>query len=151
MLHFASADPFNEIVPHALPGSSAFWTALSGAVELLLAVGIIAPRTRRVAATSAAIFLVLVFPANVQMAVDWASKPTGDFVVALAATAVADPTYLVGLARSQPFSTGSDAVELQHPDRVAAQHLVGDLVVEAGEHLLDVLAFEFGHVVSVCG
>ena len=32
-----------------------------------------------------------------------------------------------------------DAVELEHADGVASEHFVGDVVVEVGEHLLDVL------------
>ena len=55
-------------MPHVLPCSARFWTTLSGVVELLLAVGVVWPRTRRVAATLTAVFFVLVFPANVQMA-----------------------------------------------------------------------------------
>ena len=56
---------------------------MSGVVELLLAAGIAWPRTRRVAATITAAFLVAVFPANVQMAVDWSSRPAPEFAVAL--------------------------------------------------------------------
>ncbi len=81
--HFASPDSFDGIVPHVLPLPERFWTTVSGVVELLLAAGIVWPRTRRRAATLAAVFFVLVFPANVQMAVDWASRPTSEFVVAL--------------------------------------------------------------------
>ena len=81
--HFAAPDTFNPIVPHVLPGSSSLWTQLSGGAELLLAIGIALPTTRRVAATAAAVFFVLVLPANVQMAVDWAARPTGDLVLAL--------------------------------------------------------------------
>jgi uncharacterized membrane protein len=82
VIHFVAPDVFNPIVPHALPGSAALWTGLSGAAELLLALGIAVPATRRVAATLTAIFLVLVFPANIQMAVDWASKSTAEVVIA---------------------------------------------------------------------
>src|SRR5918994_2090497 len=46
------------------------------------------------------------------------------------------PCWAVGAG-----SRESDAVELEHPDGVAPQHLVRDLVVEAGvgDHLLDVV------------
>src|SRR4029077_6135640 len=40
---------------------------------------------------------------------------------------------------ASPPPSRSDPVELQHLDGVAAQDLVGDLVVEAGEQLLHVL------------
>ncbi len=81
-IHFVAPDVFNPIVPHVLPGPAALWTGLSGAVELMLALGIALPATRRVAATLTAIFLVLVFPANIQMALDWASKSTAEVVIA---------------------------------------------------------------------
>src|SRR5680860_562070 len=43
------------------------------------------------------------------------------------------------LIRRAPPARGSDAVELEHLDRVAPQHLVRDLLVDAHQHLLDVL------------
>jgi uncharacterized membrane protein len=81
--HFVSPDSFDGIVPHVLPFSERFWTSISGVVELLLAAGVVWPRSRRTAATLTAVFFVLVFPANVQMAVDWASRPASEFAVAL--------------------------------------------------------------------
>lgn len=81
--HFVASGSFDAIVPHVLPGSGRLWTSGSGAVELLLAVGLVIPRTRRVAATLTALYLVLVFPANVQMAVDWSSRSGPEFAVAL--------------------------------------------------------------------
>lgn len=73
--HFATPRHFDALVPRALPGSPRAWTYGGGAVELALAAGIAAPRTRAVAAKAAAAFLVGVFPANVQMAVDWRHRP----------------------------------------------------------------------------
>lgn len=81
--HFVVPDDFDAIVPHLLPGSERSWTSLSGVVELVLAVGVAWPRTRRVAATLTAVFFVLVFPANVQMAIDWSSRSGPEFVIAL--------------------------------------------------------------------
>jgi uncharacterized membrane protein len=81
--HFVSGDSFDAIVPHVLPGSAWLWTSVSGVVELVLALAVAWPRTRRSAATITAVFFVLVFPANVQMAVDWASHPTPEFAAAL--------------------------------------------------------------------
>ncbi|AKJ15144.1 membrane protein [Streptomyces incarnatus] len=73
--HFANPRPFDALVPRALPGSPRAWTYGSGVAELALAAGIAAPRTRAVAAKAAAAFFVGVFPANVQMAVDWRHRP----------------------------------------------------------------------------
>ena len=59
VLHFVAPEPFDTIVPHALPGPRRRWTYLSGVVELGVA---------------AALF-VAVFPANVQMALAWRDRP----------------------------------------------------------------------------
>ncbi len=82
--HFVAPDTFDSIVPHVLPGSRRFWTALSGVAELGLAAGVARPATRRTSSTLAAIFFALVFPANVQMAVDYRSRSAFDFALALA-------------------------------------------------------------------
>ena len=82
--HFVAPGGFDDIVPEVLPGSARFWTFLSGAVELLLAVGVAVPRTRRLARRrSRRCFFVVVFPANVKMAIDWRSRPAPEFVIAL--------------------------------------------------------------------
>ncbi|WP_369240574.1 MauE/DoxX family redox-associated membrane protein [Streptomyces sp. R21] len=73
--HFAAPRQFDATIPRALPGKPRTWTYASGAVELALAAGVALPRTRRVAALAAAGFFVGVFPANVQMAVDWRHRP----------------------------------------------------------------------------
>ncbi|GGW15598.1 membrane protein [Streptomyces capoamus] len=82
--HFATPRTFDAIVPRALPGPPRAWTYGSGAVELALAAGIAAPGTRAPAARAAAAFFVGVFPANVQMAVDWRDRPAPLKTAALA-------------------------------------------------------------------
>ena len=81
--HFAVPDNFDAIVPHALPGTERFWTNVSGVAELAVAAGVAWPRTRRVSATLAAVLFVCVFPANVQMAVDWRTRSRPEFAAAL--------------------------------------------------------------------
>ncbi|WP_409056201.1 hypothetical protein [Streptomyces sp. SYP-A7185] len=73
--HLAAPKPFDALVPRVLPGSPRTWTYASAAVELALAAGVALPRTRRTAALATAAFFVGVFPANVQMAVDWRRRP----------------------------------------------------------------------------
>ncbi|GGM15504.1 membrane protein [Streptomyces fumigatiscleroticus] len=73
--HFALPRPFDSVVPRGLPGAPRTWTYVSGAAELALAAGVALPRTRRAAALATAAFFVGVFPANVQMAVDWRHRP----------------------------------------------------------------------------
>jgi uncharacterized membrane protein len=66
--HFASPHGFESIVPRFL-GSPASWVRLSGVGELACAVGLAFPPTRRVAAWATALLFVVVFPANIDMAV----------------------------------------------------------------------------------
>ncbi|MEW1926970.1 hypothetical protein [Streptomyces sp. NPDC088360] len=73
--HLAAPKPFDATVPRVLPGPPRTWTYASGVVELALAAGVALPRTRRTAARATAAFFVGVFPANVQMALDWRGRP----------------------------------------------------------------------------
>ncbi|MGH3782508.1 MAG: DoxX family protein [Pseudonocardiaceae bacterium] len=75
VLHFAAPASFDGIVPEQLPGAARTWTHLSGAAELLVAVLIAVPRTRRLGGLLAALLFVAVFPANVKMAIDWSNRP----------------------------------------------------------------------------
>jgi uncharacterized membrane protein len=72
--HFAVPGPYDHIVPRFLPAPRA-WTWGSGVVELLVGAAVASPRTRRRGATAAAVLFVVVFPANVQMAVDPGGVP----------------------------------------------------------------------------
>ncbi|MFE9643226.1 hypothetical protein ACFYO0_03505 [Streptomyces sp. NPDC006365] len=74
--HFVAPKPYDATIPRMLPGSPRTWTYVSGAAELALAAGLAHPRTRRAAAHATAAFFVGVFPANVQMALDWRHRPT---------------------------------------------------------------------------
>ena len=68
VLHGVTPEPFESIVPRWL-GDPTPWVLASGVAEVACAVGLVAPRTRRMAATATAVLLVAVFPANVQMTV----------------------------------------------------------------------------------
>ena len=57
--------------PKALPGEPRTWTQLSGVAELVVALAVAIPRTRRLGGLLAALLFVAVFPANVQMAIDY--------------------------------------------------------------------------------
>jgi uncharacterized membrane protein len=65
-MHFVRPEPFESIVPKRLPSRRALVYA-SGAAEIVCAVGLLIPRTRRVAGLASAALLVAVFPANVTM------------------------------------------------------------------------------------
>jgi uncharacterized membrane protein len=64
--HFVRPEPFESIVPRRLPSRRGLVYA-SGAAEIACAVGLLVPRTRRVAGLASAALLVAVFPANVTM------------------------------------------------------------------------------------
>ncbi|MEM6849345.1 MAG: hypothetical protein AAF580_14970 [Pseudomonadota bacterium] len=67
--HFVFVDTFASIVPGPLPFAREI-VMLTGLVEGLLAVGLLIPSLRRLAGTGLAIYCVVVWPANVQMALD---------------------------------------------------------------------------------
>ncbi len=100
--HFATPRQFDAIVPRALPGKPRTWTYASGAAELALAAGVALPRTRKAAALATAAFFVGVFPANVQMAVDWRHRPTPQKAAALGRLPLQIPLVLWarGVAKS---------------------------------------------------
>lgn len=70
-LHFVHPQPFDRIVPRALPGDARAYTYASGVAELAVGTALVVPRTRRLGGALAASLFVAVFPANVQMAVSW--------------------------------------------------------------------------------
>lgn len=71
ILHLARPEPFDSIVPPALPGPARTYTYASGVAELAVAGLLAVPRTRRLGGIAAAALFVAVFPANLQMAYDW--------------------------------------------------------------------------------
>jgi uncharacterized membrane protein len=69
LLHFVNPRPYVEHLPAFLPLRGEL-IALTGAMELVLAAGLVGPpRWRRPAALALAAYLVLVFPANIYAAV----------------------------------------------------------------------------------
>lgn len=67
--HFVVPEPYEEIVPPSL-GSPSFWVQVSGVAELACAAALLPEKTRRAAAGATALLFVLVFPANVFMALE---------------------------------------------------------------------------------
>jgi uncharacterized membrane protein len=83
-MHFVVPGVYVQVVPPSLPRPLAL-VYLSGIAEIVLGIGVIFPRTRRVAAWGLVCLLIAVFPANVYMAThdvvlegvpDWASSPS---------------------------------------------------------------------------
>jgi uncharacterized membrane protein len=82
--HFLAPRGYDAIVPGWLPPSPRFWTVASGIAELAVAAVVVHPRTRWVGGLLAVALFIVVFPANVKMAIDWSDRPTGEFLIALA-------------------------------------------------------------------
>lgn len=70
-MHFVSPSFFDSTVPRQLPGEARTYTQVSGVAELAIGAALAIPKTRRLGAGLAAALFVAVFPANIQMAVDW--------------------------------------------------------------------------------
>jgi uncharacterized membrane protein len=69
VLHFAQSDPFIRIVPDFLPAPAAL-VYISGAIEILLGIGLLVPATRQLAAWGLVALFIAVFPANLNMAIN---------------------------------------------------------------------------------
>ncbi len=71
IMHFANPSFFNDIVPPWLPPSREFWTYISGIAELVTAVLLLRPTTRRAGGIAAFLLFIAVYPANLYMTWDW--------------------------------------------------------------------------------
>jgi uncharacterized membrane protein len=69
VLHFTHESFYTPTVPDALPNPKQIVYA-SGVAELMGAIGVLIPRTRRLAGKGLLALLVAVFPANINMAVN---------------------------------------------------------------------------------
>ncbi len=68
ILHFVQPEPFVRIMPAWLPAHLEL-VYISGAFEILGGLGLLVPRTRRLAAWGLIALFVAVFPANINMAI----------------------------------------------------------------------------------
>ena len=75
VLHCAKPEPFDGIVPDALPGSARTYTYVSGVAELAAAALLANPKTRATGGKFAAALLAAVWPANFNMAWQWRNEP----------------------------------------------------------------------------
>lgn len=90
--HFVFPTPLDEIVPSFIPGEPRFWTYLSGVAEIVIGIGLLVPQRFSLfdksinfwSAWSALFLFVLVYPANINMAVMWWERPMPDPLFALA-------------------------------------------------------------------
>ncbi len=86
IMHFTEPDWFEPIVPKIL-GSAKFWVYISGAAEITLGIGLIIPLLRKWSGYATAAFLILIYPANLNMWINnlelgdgTSLSPTGHFI-----------------------------------------------------------------------
>ena len=86
IMHFTEPDWFEPIVPKFL-GSAKFWVYISGAAEITLGIGLIIPLLRKWSGYATAAFLILIYPANLNMWINnlelgdgTSLSPTGHFI-----------------------------------------------------------------------
>ena len=68
-LHFVTTDFFMRIMPPIIPWHL-FWVYVSGVFEIVLGIMLLMPKTSRFAAWGLIVLLIVVFPANIYMAVN---------------------------------------------------------------------------------
>ncbi len=68
MLHFVKTRAYVEVMPKYIPWHEAM-VLISGAAEIVGAIGILIPKTRLLAGWGLIILLIVVFPVNIQMAI----------------------------------------------------------------------------------
>ena len=71
IMHFANPSFFNDIVPPWLPPSREFWTYISGVAEIIAAILLLRPATRRAGGIAALWLFMTVYPANLYLTWDW--------------------------------------------------------------------------------
>jgi uncharacterized membrane protein len=74
IMHFANPSFFNDIVPPWLPPSREFWTYISGVAEIIAAILLLRPATRRAGGIAALWLFITVYPANLYMTWDWRNE-----------------------------------------------------------------------------
>lgn len=90
--HFLAPAGFDAIIPPILPFEPRLWTYLSGAAELTIGASMFAPMSktlfgkpvRQLGVWCAFALFVLVYPANIYMAIDYADREIMDRMVSIA-------------------------------------------------------------------
>lgn len=116
-LHFTSPAAVESIVPGFL-GRPDLWVAASGVAELACALGLVVRRTRRLAGWACAVLFVVVFPANVTMAVD-SLQGRGSVLVAWLRLPLQVPLVLWALYVAGWFSRGGRRTARRRPGSAA--------------------------------
>lgn len=83
VMHFVQPAPYLTIMPPALPWPLAL-VYISGAAEIIGGIGMLVQATRRAAGIWLILLLLVIFPANVQMLLNWRAEGVPAWKEALA-------------------------------------------------------------------
>jgi uncharacterized membrane protein len=102
--HFVAPRFFDPLVPSAVPGAARTWVLVSGVAELGCAAAVAMPRHRRLGARLAALLFVVVFPGNVQMALNARHHGRGQQLATLLRLPLQVPlvVWAVRVSRTEP-------------------------------------------------
>jgi uncharacterized membrane protein len=90
--HFIFPSALDEIVPTALPGDPRIYTYLSGLAEIAIGLALLSPVTAKIfgkslrlwGAYGAFALFIAVYPANINMAIEWSDRPMPEPLIAYA-------------------------------------------------------------------
>ncbi len=90
--HFLFPGPLDSIVPSALPGDPRIYTYLSGVAEIAIGLALLTPLSKRVlgkpvklwGAYGAFALFLAVYPANINMAIQWSDRAMPEPLIAYA-------------------------------------------------------------------
>ncbi len=90
--HFVVPAPVDQLIPPFLPGEPRLWTYLSGLAEVVVALMLLAPFEKKFAgklirlwgAYSALALFIIVYSANINMAIQWSSRDMPEPLLAYA-------------------------------------------------------------------
>ena len=90
--HFVFPSTLDAIVPAALPGDPRIYTYLSGFAEIAIGLALLAPLTAKIfgkplrlwGAYGAFALFLAVYPANINMAIQWSDRPMPEPLIAYA-------------------------------------------------------------------
>ena len=99
--HFIIPKPLDLIVPEFLPGDPRFWTYLSGIAEIVIGVALLSNSAKAIfgktirwwGAISALTLFIVVYTANIKMAIDWSSREMPDPLIAYARLPLQFPLF----------------------------------------------------------
>jgi uncharacterized membrane protein len=90
--HFIFPAALDAIVPKALPGDPRIYTYLSGVAEILIGLALLSAPEKKLlgkplklwGAYGAFALFIAVYPANINMAIDWSDRPMPEPLIAYA-------------------------------------------------------------------